>query len=195
MRWLELLKVYDIAILYHPGKVNVVVDALSRKAMIMGSLAYIPFGERSLASDIQALANQFVRLDVSEPNRVLACTVARSSLYERIRERKYDDPHLLVLRDTVRHCGAKKVTIGVDGVLRLQGSIFVPNMDGLRELILEEAHNSQYSTHPGATNMYHDLSRHYWWRRMKKNIVTYVARSRICEPRFCEQGFAFVSMG
>jgi len=64
----------------------VVVDALSRKSASMGSLAYIPVGERPLALDVQALANQFVRLDVSEPSRVLACTVARSSLLERIRD-------------------------------------------------------------------------------------------------------------
>jgi hypothetical protein len=30
-RWLELIKDYDLEIHYHPGKANVVVDALSRK--------------------------------------------------------------------------------------------------------------------------------------------------------------------
>lgn len=118
-RWLELLKDYDIIILYHPGKANVVADALSSKSVSMGSLAYIPVGERQLALDVQALANQFVRLDVSEPSRVLACTVARSSLFERIRDRQDDNPHLLVLRDTMRHGGAKHVTVGDDGVLRM----------------------------------------------------------------------------
>jgi len=71
-RRLELLKDYDITILYHPGKANVVADALSRKVVSMGSLAYIPVGERPLAADVQALANQFVRLDVLEPSHVLA---------------------------------------------------------------------------------------------------------------------------
>jgi hypothetical protein len=31
-RWLELIKDYDMEVHYHPGNVNVVVDALSRKA-------------------------------------------------------------------------------------------------------------------------------------------------------------------
>ncbi|KAH0669267.1 hypothetical protein KY285_023426 [Solanum tuberosum] len=38
-RWLELLKDYDMSILYHPGKANVVVDALSR--LSMGSTTYV----------------------------------------------------------------------------------------------------------------------------------------------------------
>jgi len=73
-RWLELLKDYDITILYHPRKANVAADALSRKSVRMGSLAYIPVSERPLALDVQALATQFVRLDIFEPSRVLACT-------------------------------------------------------------------------------------------------------------------------
>ena len=32
-RWIELIKDYDCVIDYHPGKANVVVDALSRKSM------------------------------------------------------------------------------------------------------------------------------------------------------------------
>ena len=32
-RWLELLKDYDMSVLYHPGKANVVADALSRLSM------------------------------------------------------------------------------------------------------------------------------------------------------------------
>ena len=38
---MELLKDYDITILYHQGKANVVADALSRKAGSMGSLAHL----------------------------------------------------------------------------------------------------------------------------------------------------------
>lgn len=64
------------------------------------------------------------------------------SLFQRIKARHNDDPHLLVLKDTVQRGGAKKVVIGDDGITRLQGSLCVPNVDGLRNLILEEAQSS-----------------------------------------------------
>ena len=38
-RWLELLKDYDMCILYHPGKANMVSNALS--ILSMGSTAYV----------------------------------------------------------------------------------------------------------------------------------------------------------
>ncbi|KAH0715068.1 hypothetical protein KY284_007973 [Solanum tuberosum] len=53
-RWLELLKDYDMSILYHPGKANVVVDALSR--LSMGSTAHVDEEKRELAKDVHRLA-------------------------------------------------------------------------------------------------------------------------------------------
>ncbi|XP_070041010.1 uncharacterized protein [Nicotiana tomentosiformis] len=142
----------------------------------MGSLAHIPVGEKSLVLDVHALASQFVRLDILEPIRLLACVVSRSYLFERIKAHQYYDPRLLFLKDTVPHGDAKEVTIRDDGVLRMQGQICVTNVDGFRELILEEAHSTRYSIHLRAAKMYLDLSQHYWWRRMKKYIFVYVAR-------------------
>ncbi|XP_070032272.1 uncharacterized protein [Nicotiana tomentosiformis] len=86
---------------------------------------------------------------------------------------QYDDSHLLVLKDAVQHEDAKEVTIGDDWVLRLHG-IGVPNVDGLRELILEEAYSLWYSIHPDAAKMYIDLKQYYRWRRIKKDIVDLV---------------------
>ncbi|XP_070046360.1 uncharacterized protein [Nicotiana tomentosiformis] len=158
-----------------PGKANVVADALIRKAESMCSLKFLPVMERPLAMDVQALDNRFVRLDISEPSGVLACVVAQSSFLERIKAHHFDDPHLLVLKDTVQRGGAKEIVIGDDGGKRLQGHICGPNLDGLRELIFEKAYSLRYSIHPGVKKMYCGLKQHYWWRRMKKDIVPYVS--------------------
>ncbi|XP_070050600.1 uncharacterized protein [Nicotiana tomentosiformis] len=115
-----------------------------------------------LALDVQDLANQFVRLDVSEPSQVLVCVVSWFSLYDHIRERQYDDPYLLVLKDAVQRGDANELTIGDDGMLRMQGRLCVTNVDGLRELILQEVNSLGYSIHPRAAKMYHDLGQHYW---------------------------------
>ena len=63
---MELLKDYDVTILYHPGKANVVVDALSRKAGSMGSLDHLQVSRRPVAREIQNMANDFMRLEVNE---------------------------------------------------------------------------------------------------------------------------------
>ncbi|XP_070054334.1 uncharacterized protein [Nicotiana tomentosiformis] len=119
----------------------------------MGSLVFISAEERPLNLDIQSLANTLLRLDISEPSRVLAYVIAKSSLFEQIKARQFDDPHLLVLRETVLHGGAKEVTLVEDGVLRLQGRLYVLNVDCLREKILEEAHSSRWFV-PGEARLY-----------------------------------------
>ncbi|XP_070011173.1 uncharacterized protein [Nicotiana sylvestris] len=73
---------------------------------------------------------------IAQPS--LACIVAQSSLLGQIKAWQFNDPHLAVLRKTLLQGSAKEVSIGKDGVLQLQGRLCVPNVDGLRERILEE---------------------------------------------------------
>ena len=61
---MELLKDYDITILYHQGKANVVVDAISRTAGSMENLAHLQVSRRPLAREVQTLANDLMRLEV-----------------------------------------------------------------------------------------------------------------------------------
>ena len=181
-RWLELLKDYDVTILYHPGKANVVDDALSRKTPSMGSLAALSIMERPLARDVQILANSLVRLQISEESDgMIAFIEARSSLVEQIRAHQFDDEKLCLIRDKVLRGEAKEAVLDSDGVLRIGGRICVPRTGDLIRLILEEAHCTRYSIHPGAAKMYHDLSQHYWWCGMKRDISDFVSRCLTCQ--------------
>jgi hypothetical protein len=56
----------------------------------------------------------------------------------------------------------------------------VPKNNEIRQQILEEAHLSRYSIHPGSTKMYHDLKQHYWWIKVKIEIARYLAKCDTC---------------
>ena len=72
-------------------------------------------------------------------------------------------------------------TIAKDRTLMVEGRICVPDNDDLKFQLLEEQHQTTYSIHPGATKMYHDLKKRYWWPGMKRNMIGYVERCLTCQ--------------
>ncbi|GJV98803.1 putative reverse transcriptase domain-containing protein [Tanacetum coccineum] len=67
-----------------------------------------------------------------------------------------------------------------DGILYYLDRIWVPLKGEVRTLIMDEAHKSKYSIHPGADKMYYDLRDRYWWPGMKKDIAEYVSKCLTC---------------
>ncbi|GJT88120.1 putative reverse transcriptase domain-containing protein [Tanacetum coccineum] len=67
-----------------------------------------------------------------------------------------------------------------DGSLYFMDRIWVPLVGGVRTVIMDEAHKSRYSVHPGADKMYYDLRDMYWWPGMKRDIATYVSECLTC---------------
>ena len=61
-------------------------------------------------------------------------------------------------------------------MLRYQGRLCVPDVDGLRDQILEEAYGSRYSIHPVSTKMYHDLREIYWWEGLRRDIAEFLSK-------------------
>jgi hypothetical protein len=57
----------------------------------------------------------------------------------------------------------------------------VPQNEYLKRNILDEAHHSRYSIHPGADKMHADLKLHFWWSNMKREIAEYVSKCLICQ--------------
>ena len=65
-------------------------------------------------------------------------------------------------------------------VLWFKDHIVVPKYVELHQQILDEAHLSRYSIHPGSTKLYQDFKQHYWWTKMKIEIARYVAKCDTC---------------
>ena len=74
----------------------------------------------------------------------------------------------------------KQLEIKSDGIRYFMERIWVPYFGNLRELVMDEAHKSRYTVHPGSDKMYHDLKVLYWWPGMKADIATYVSKCLTC---------------
>ncbi|GJU52079.1 putative reverse transcriptase domain-containing protein [Tanacetum coccineum] len=116
--WLELLADYDCEIRYHPGKANVVADALSWKERIK------PLRVRSLVMTIH----------LKLPSQILKAQT------EALKEENIKAKNL-------RRMG-KSFEIRPDGARCIKNQSWLPLFGNLRDLIMHESHKSKYSIHP-----------------------------------------------
>ena len=98
-----------------------------------------------------------VKFSVGSSEILLTCVQAKSSLVERIKTAQYEDEQLCRYLDEVTTGKIKQMIIDCASMLRLGNRLCVPDIGGLRRVILVEDHNSIYTMHPGSTKMYHDL--------------------------------------
>ena len=67
-----------------------------------------------------------------------------------------------------------------DGVVWFKNRLVVPKNHELRRKILDEAHKSKFTIHPGSNKMYQDLRKRFWWTRMKREVARYVTECDVC---------------
>jgi len=170
-RWLELIKDYDLEVHYHPGKANVVADALSRKRYD-NSFKKGPESEK--------LCEELKHLNLGIVANIMEVEVT-PTLEQEIRRGQLEDEKLKEIAENVVIGKAPGFTIDENGTLWFGKRICVPEVKSIRDAILREAHESAYSIHPGSTKMYLDLKEKYWWYGLKRDVAEYVALCDTCQ--------------
>ncbi|GJS35108.1 putative reverse transcriptase domain-containing protein [Tanacetum coccineum] len=148
--WLELLADYDCEIRYHPGKANVVADALSQKERIK------PLRVRSLVMTIHP----------NLPSQILKAQT------EALKEENIKAENLRRMDKTFE--------IHPDGTRCIKNRSWLLLFGNLRDLIMHESRKSKYSIHLGSDKMYQDLKKLYWWPNTKAIIAEYVGKCLTC---------------
>ncbi|GJU47227.1 putative reverse transcriptase domain-containing protein [Tanacetum coccineum] len=150
-RWIELLSDYDCEMRYHPGKVNVVADALSRKERNK------PLRVRALMMTVHNDLPKQIR--EAQEEAMKRENVKAENLGRLIKQ-------IFEFHPNGTHCFGNRV--------------WLPRFGGLRDLVMYESHKSKYSIHSGSDKMYQDLNPLYWWPNMKADIATYVSKCLTC---------------
>jgi hypothetical protein len=153
--WLELIKDYDLEVHYHPGKANIIADALSRKAHC-SCLSVEAFNE-TLCWEMRKLNLEIIsQVDL---NHLSVETTLRDSIV--LAQQRKKGVRIIKQKLTQGEGKYKCFRVDREGVLWFNERILVSKDHKLRKQILDEAHLSKFSMYSCSTKMYQDLKQNF----------------------------------
>ena len=136
-RWVELIKDYDCVIDYHPGKANVVVDALSRKGKIIKNDMEIKEHE-----SIVELKKMGLQLSVGPKGSLLAQLKIRFVLRDKVLVAQEVDGKVKEIKERVNQGVETTFQMLSDGLIVVGRQIYLHDDKTLKDEVLREAHES-----------------------------------------------------
>nr|CAE04199.2 OSJNBa0011E07.8 [Oryza sativa Japonica Group] len=157
-RWLELIKDYDLKVHYHPGKANVVADALSRKSHCnhLRTEGMAP----ELKEEIAQLNLHIV------PHGQINTLDIEPLLRTQIKEAQKDNEEIREVKERLAPGFAKEFSTDEKDVLWI-------NPKGSSQIGIFIAPR-KYQDVPGSEGR-------YWWPNMKRDVAEYVALCDVCQ--------------
>lgn len=119
-RWLELISEFDFDIIYVKGKENRVIDALIRRVHVALATGVSTCKSGLRDKMLRALGSDELYLQTKE-------RLQQANVPEKYKDYQLDE----------------------DGILRLKGRVYIPDLGELRKSVLHEMHNVPYVGHPG----------------------------------------------
>jgi hypothetical protein len=173
-RWLELIKDYDLEVHYHPGKANVVADALSKKAQC---------NCMNMDAKITTLCDELCKLNIEVVSSgALSYISVEPTLHEQIVMAQIGDKGVQVIKEMIKQKVFKYKCFCQDskkGFYGLETDWLFPRTPS-SERKYWIAHLSKFSMHHGSNKTYHDHRSLYWWTRMKREIAKYISECDTC---------------
>jgi hypothetical protein len=103
------------------------------------------------------------------------------TLEQEIHKGLIGDAKIKEIKDLITEGRGPEFTEDEQGTIWFKDKICVLEVHSLRETILKEAHDSDYSIHSGSIKICHDLKQKYWWYGLKRDVAAHVAMCDVCQ--------------